>query len=292
VIKRDEIEDQSSCFNKARDSERLFVMLARDPAAPVAILAWVAERIRLGKNVREDAQIVEALDCAQRMVNERSEIEAARSQEKLWAEDAPIECSRLQSTRDMTPRQALFPRWDDFVSWFSPVRVAPCTREDCVGSTCPHKPGVCWSPAVFSHKGTRSHRDVTSLSLLVFDIEDLTEDQLDALSERLRGYRYLMHATHSDRPDHRAVHVIVALSRAVPRDEWSRFWRAAADRLAPSADPACGDPSRIYFMPSRPTGAGYFITTFVNGQPLNVDSILLHAPASRASRGLEGTVSL
>jgi hypothetical protein len=89
VIKRDEIEHTESCLNKARDDERLFVLLARDPAAPIAIRAWVAERVRLGKNTPADDQIVEALDCAQRMEIERAEIEAVRRQEKLrWSEGA------------------------------------------------------------------------------------------------------------------------------------------------------------------------------------------------------------
>ena len=80
MIKRDEIDDPESCFNKARADERLFVLLARDAAAPVAIRAWVKERIRLNKNVWGDAQIVEALDCAQRMETERT---AAQRQELL-----------------------------------------------------------------------------------------------------------------------------------------------------------------------------------------------------------------
>lgn len=87
MIKRDEIEYTESCLNKARDNERLFVLLSRDPAAPVAIRAWVKERIRLGKNKPDDAQIVEALECANLMDVERAEIEAARRQEKMrWAE--------------------------------------------------------------------------------------------------------------------------------------------------------------------------------------------------------------
>jgi len=71
MIKRHEIESTESCLNKARDDERLFVLLARDPAAPIAIRAWVAERIRIGKNVPEDPQIVEAIDYADRMERER-----------------------------------------------------------------------------------------------------------------------------------------------------------------------------------------------------------------------------
>jgi hypothetical protein len=87
MIKRDEIEDVESCFNKAGDGERLFVLLARDPAAPVAIRAWIAERIRLGKNTAGDDQIREARECASLMEVERTEIESARSQQKMrWAE--------------------------------------------------------------------------------------------------------------------------------------------------------------------------------------------------------------
>jgi hypothetical protein len=86
MIKRDEIEDAESCLNKAQDGERLFVLLARDPAAPVAIRAWIAERIRLGKNAPDDDQIREAYECAARMDMERAEIESARRQQQMhWA---------------------------------------------------------------------------------------------------------------------------------------------------------------------------------------------------------------
>jgi hypothetical protein len=67
VIKLLEIANPHSCLNKANADELLFILLARDPAAPVAIEAWVAERIRLGKNEPGDAQIAEALGCAMRM---------------------------------------------------------------------------------------------------------------------------------------------------------------------------------------------------------------------------------
>jgi hypothetical protein len=87
MLKRDEIEIETSCLNKASPSERLFVMLARDPAAPVAIRAWIAERLRLGKNTVADEQIREAFECASLMELERSEIENTRRQEKIrWAE--------------------------------------------------------------------------------------------------------------------------------------------------------------------------------------------------------------
>lgn len=67
-----EMSDPGSCFNKARLDERLFVLLARDVAAPAAIRAWVYARIRIGKNAPGDPQIVEALECASLMESERT----------------------------------------------------------------------------------------------------------------------------------------------------------------------------------------------------------------------------
>ena len=58
--KRDELTDPTSCVSRARDDEWLFVLLGRDRAAPVAVRAWINERIRLGKNKHDDPQIVEA----------------------------------------------------------------------------------------------------------------------------------------------------------------------------------------------------------------------------------------
>ena len=58
--KCDETTDPSSCLNRAREDEWLFVLLGRDLAATVAVRAWIEERIRLGKNRRDDAQIIEA----------------------------------------------------------------------------------------------------------------------------------------------------------------------------------------------------------------------------------------
>lgn len=73
MLKRDELSDQNSCLNKAKDDERLFVLLARDEAAPSTIRYWIARRIASGKNHPGDAQLVEAEQCAQAM-------EAARGQ--------------------------------------------------------------------------------------------------------------------------------------------------------------------------------------------------------------------
>lgn len=69
--KTNELDNPKSCLSKAKDQEMLFVLLGRDIAAPVAIRAWIKERIRMGKNTRFDDQILEAESCATTMEKER-----------------------------------------------------------------------------------------------------------------------------------------------------------------------------------------------------------------------------
>ena len=69
--KQDELTNPAGCMFRARDDEMTFVLLARDVAAPAAIRAWIAERIRLGKNLPDDPQVREAEECAQAMERER-----------------------------------------------------------------------------------------------------------------------------------------------------------------------------------------------------------------------------
>ena len=66
-----ELTDSTSCMSRARVTEMTFVLLGRDASAPVAIRAWVEDRVRRGKNKLEDSQIQEALACAETMERER-----------------------------------------------------------------------------------------------------------------------------------------------------------------------------------------------------------------------------
>jgi len=65
--KKDELTREHTCMQHAHPNEMTFVLLSRDAAAPIAIRAWVTERLRLGKNTEHDLQIVEALECASTM---------------------------------------------------------------------------------------------------------------------------------------------------------------------------------------------------------------------------------
>jgi hypothetical protein len=54
---------QFDCYTKAEDDEPMFVLLARDPIAPLLIRTWV-ELIGMDASIEK---IVEALDCADAM---------------------------------------------------------------------------------------------------------------------------------------------------------------------------------------------------------------------------------
>lgn len=49
----------------------------------VAIRAWIAERLRLGKNTLGDEQIREAFECATLMELERAEVEFTRREQRV-----------------------------------------------------------------------------------------------------------------------------------------------------------------------------------------------------------------
>jgi hypothetical protein len=68
--KAKEISSPNSCWNRAHEKEMVFVLLGRDAAAPIAIRAWIVERVRLGINRFEDRQIVEAENVAKLMEKE------------------------------------------------------------------------------------------------------------------------------------------------------------------------------------------------------------------------------
>ncbi len=77
MTKTDEILEPTSCFNRAIGLEILFVLAARDAAAPDAIRAWALRRVQLGLNKEDDKQILDAVATAQLMDEQRDELRSA-----------------------------------------------------------------------------------------------------------------------------------------------------------------------------------------------------------------------
>lgn len=76
--RNDELTNPESCLNKAEPLEMVFVLLARDKAAPAAIEAWINKRLELGLNKPGDKQISDARSCIEVFENEGELIRCQR----------------------------------------------------------------------------------------------------------------------------------------------------------------------------------------------------------------------
>lgn len=117
-----------------------------------------------------------------------------------------------------------------------------------------------WSPTVYRAGTTRGNANVTALSMLVLDLDDLTPDgvplSLQRVSRPWRDWPHVIHWTWSSTPEKPKARLIVPLgaevqvSQAEPwRWERCQAWAAARDPLV-SQDPQCCDLARIFYVPS------------------------------------------
>jgi hypothetical protein len=67
VIKSEELTNPSSCLNKAKDDEPMFVLLGRDPDAADTVRDWIGRRLASGMNTIGDGQLAEALTFSEVM---------------------------------------------------------------------------------------------------------------------------------------------------------------------------------------------------------------------------------
>lgn len=71
MLKMTEMSNPDSCLNRALPTEMVFVLLARDAAAPLTIRFWCVLRWLRRKNRWSDPQIQDALKCARVMQAQR-----------------------------------------------------------------------------------------------------------------------------------------------------------------------------------------------------------------------------
>jgi hypothetical protein len=110
--------------------------------------------------------------------------------------------------------------------------------------------GRCWSPTKYADgASSRRNAGVAAVSCLVFDCGRVPPDP-----NRLAGVCWIGHTTHSHTSEAPRWRVVIPLARPVPAKRWADVWRRARVSLCPEADPQCKDPSRQYYLPSRPAG--------------------------------------
>ena len=86
-------KNSDSCIKKAFDDERLFVLMARDPSAPMVIIEWIKHNITM--QPRE--KLIEALDAAIEMSKRNGEFTDRKIAE---CRDCGGECKRKDLTFD------------------------------------------------------------------------------------------------------------------------------------------------------------------------------------------------
>lgn len=105
-----------------------------------------------------------------------------------------------------------------------------------------------WSPAIFAAGASRRADAVIEVGCLVLDVD---AGNPDAAFDAWPGLIAVMHTTWSHRPEAPRYRLVLPLARPVPAALWSQAWAWAAAKTT-GADPACKDPSRLYFRPSLP----------------------------------------
>lgn len=185
---------------------------------------------------------------------------------------------------DNTPAHSEVP-WEVLANSLRDVRPAPCTLATCKRSECAHKNGPSWSCARYKQGAKRGLSGVQDVHALIVDLDHVPPDVIDELLANVAVFKCIIHASHSDSVTDRCLRVIFDLSRPVLAGEWYRFWGQAVEMLGLPADKQVKDPSRLYYLPSRPMdacgdevdGSG-FVWATLDGEVLDVDAILADAP--------------
>lgn len=189
---------------------------------------------------------------------------------------------------DNVPAHSEVP-WIVLANSLNDVRPTQCTLETCKRSECSHKNGPAWSSARYKEGAKRGLNGVIDVHALIVDLDHVPPEELDGIVSNLAIHNCIIHSSHSDNPKDRCLRVIFELSRPVLAGEWYRFWEQAIKELGVPADTQTRDPSRLFYLPSRPMdacdeavdGSGFFWAT-VEGAVLDVDAILDRAPAETA----------
>lgn len=114
--------------------------------------------------------------------------------------------------------------------------------------------GAAFSPVRYRRGETRSKAGVEAVSALVLDLDNVTDEDIDAVFARLSGECCWGWTTWgSGWTKHPAAwRVVVPLAFDVEAVLWPDVWRLLVERFAPSADPATKDASRLHFLPRAP----------------------------------------
>jgi hypothetical protein len=139
----------------------------------------------------------------------------------------------------------------------------------------------CWSPAVYRPGRLRGADGVEAVTCLVLDHDDGLS--IDEATAPWTDWPHLVHTSWSHTDERPKFRVVLVLAEPVPAAAWPRAWAWAFARAGGRVDPACKDPSRVYFLPAVPSADAPYEARVhePGGQLLRIDWERLPTPASK-----------
>jgi predicted P-loop ATPase len=176
--------------------------------------------------------------------------------------------------------------WDELAELLSDVEVTDCCpggvwhiverHEDRTdisgGKDCPRKYGRAWSPVDIEGE-RRDMEKVNAITVAVFDVDHVTEEQVYTMAQAIEGFDYVVHSTHNHNPPEFSLRLVMRLSRPIPKALWRATLKNMVSTLGIPADPVCKDESRLYFFPTSPSAERVLVERGM-GSPLDVDLYL------------------
>lgn len=178
----------------------------------------------------------------------------------------PLLISLYLNEKDSAPKVKTL-TWDQLAIELQKIEETACNpcpqRSD---GNCVNKYGEAWSPAGYEKSGlARSSELVTQFSCVVFDLDDVTLDQVAVMQSALTGVEYVAHSTHNHGIKGIRLRLVLPFAEPFKREgrsdaqfkkAWQDWRQGCIEKFKIPADPSCKDLSRIYFFGSCPKGAG------------------------------------
>lgn len=226
--------------------------------------------------------------------------------------DRQFRIDTYNSKKDSRPKSLSSLALEEFYALFQHEEV-DCVLEDgktpgCLGGQkCLSKDGLAWTPGFIDDacrcgstklpdkkkrersghcpecgKKIRFAANVTGLDAAVFDLDHLSEQQVNELCPPLDGLELYLHTSHNHLPpDNQNFRLILPLARTITPDEWKQLRPAIIRKFKlPDTDAKHGvdrttkDPARLAFFPRAFRGRA-FVNVRQEGELLNPDSLLI-----------------
>ena len=109
-----------------------------------------------------------------------------------------------------------------------------------------------FSPAEYPPGTHRLKSKVVAVHFGVLDLDKLDDDQMAVVNEKLKGHAHIFYTTwsHAESVPLWCARLVIPFSRPVLAGEWDVFWPRMNAMFGGFGDPACKDPSRVYFVPA------------------------------------------